>query len=74
MNMALTEEQEHLEHTARITLMNADTELKEAQRRKSEQDWRLDPQRVIVQAVLATAAIVGAFASVAGYFVGRGHS
>ena len=37
--------------------MMADTNLKQAQTRKSEQDWRLDPQRVIIQAVLASGTL-----------------
>ena len=54
--------------------MQADTDLNRVQARKSEQDWRLDPQRVIIQAALATAAIVGAVAGVLGFFLGRaGH-
>ncbi len=53
--------------------MAPDTELKAAQTKKADHDWRLDPQRVIIQAVLATAAIVGACASIIGYFVGRSH-
>jgi len=62
-----------VEQHLKIRLMQADLELKEAQTLKSKQDWRLDPQRVIIQAVLATAAIVGALAGLLGFFLGRGH-
>lgn len=45
------------------------TELKQAQTAKSKQDWRVDPQRVIIQAVLAAAAIAGAAGTLFGYFL-----
>ena len=49
--------------------MAADTELKQAQADKSRQDWRLDPQRVVIQAVLAAAAVFGALGTALGYFL-----
>ncbi len=62
-----------LEYELKIEQMRADIELKRAQTMKSRQDWRLDPTRVIIQAALATAAIVGTVAGLLGYFIGRGH-
>ena len=52
--------------------MAADIDLKQAQTRKSEQDWRLDPQRVVIQAFLAGAALLGAVGTVIGYLIGKG--
>ena len=49
--------------------MAADIELKQAQTAKSKQDWRLDPQRVIIQAFLAGAAMFGAVGTLLGYFL-----
>jgi len=57
----------------RIRLMQADIDLKESQTIKVRQDWRLDPTRVIIQAVLATAAIVGAAGTTLGFLLGRSH-
>lgn len=71
--MPLTDIQERLEHEVKVRQMETDIDLKLAQQDKIRQDWRLDPQRVIIQAVLATAAIIGAVAGVLGYFIGRGH-
>ena len=71
--MALTDDQESLEHRLKVALMQADTDLKTEQAKKVQQDWRLDPQRVIIQAALATAAIMGAAGTVFGYLIGRGH-
>ena len=72
--MPLTESEERLEHQLRTQQMQADTDLKRAQTRKSQQDWRLDPQRVVISAFLAGAAILGAAAGVLGFFIGRaGH-
>ncbi len=53
--------------------MQADTDLKTFQARKVQQDWRLDPTRVIIQAVIATAAITGAAGTILGFFLGRSH-
>jgi hypothetical protein len=69
--MPITTGQEQLELPWKRAQMKAGIDLKEAQTRKSQQDWRLDPQRVIIQAVLATAAIVGAAGGVLGYFIGH---
>ena len=67
--MPLTQEQEDQEHELRKALMTADTELKQAQTAKSKQDWRLDPQRVVIQAFLAGAAVFGAIGTLLGYFL-----
>ena len=53
-----------------------DTELKQAQTAKPKQDWRHDPQRVIIQVFLATATIAGTVGTLFGYFLlgsGSGH-
>ena len=72
--MAITTEQEQLEHELRIDLMRADIDLKQSQSMKSKQDWRLDPQRVVISAFLAGAAIMGAAGTILGYFLrGSGH-
>ena len=68
--MPLTQDQEDHEHKQRMALMAADIELKQAQTAKSKQDWRLDPQRVIIQAALAGAAVFGAFGTVIGTLLG----
>ncbi len=70
--MPLSENQEALEPAWKLAQMEADGKLKEAQTRKSEQDWRLDPQRMLIQVALASAAIMGAIAGVLGFFIGRG--
>ena len=49
--------------------MAADVDLKKAQTAKSKQDWRLDPQRVIIPAFLAEAAVFGALGTLLGYFI-----
>ncbi len=71
--MSTATDQGDLGFELKIEQMRVDIELKRAQTMKSRQDWRLDPQRVIIQAALATAAIVGAVAGLLGYFIGRGH-
>ena len=71
--MALGEIDEAREFNLRIAQMQADTNLKTLQAQKVQQDWRLDPTRVIISAALASAAIMGAAGTVLGYFLGRGH-
>ena len=71
--MTLTYQQETLEYELKVAQMQADIDLKQAQSRKVKQDWRLDPTRVIIQAVIGTAAIMGAVGTVLGFFIGRGH-
>lgn len=63
--MPLSDEQEQREHKLKVDLMAADIDLKKAQTRKSEQDWRLDPQRVVISAFVAGAALTGAIIGVA---------
>ena len=53
--------------------MQADIDLKRAQQRKSEQDWRLDPQRVVISAFLAGAAIMGAAGTILGWLLRGAH-
>ena len=48
--------------------MRADIGLKQPQSLKSKQDWRLDPQHVVISAFLAGAAIMGAAGTIQGYF------
>lgn len=53
-----------------------DTELRQAQTAKPKQDWRHDPQRVIIQTFLATAIVAGMVGTLFGYFLlggGSGH-
>jgi hypothetical protein len=71
--MPLTEAQEILEHELIVGQMRTDIELEMAQRDRVRQDWRLDPTRVIISAVLATAAIMGAAGGLLGFLIGRGH-
>ena len=52
--------------------MKADIEPRQAQALKSKRDWRLDPQRVVIQAFVAGAAILGAAGTVLGYCIGKG--
>ncbi len=71
--MPLSDVDEAREFNARMAQMQADTDLKTLQARKVQQDWRLDPTRVIISAFLAGAAIMGAAGTVLGFFLGRGH-
>ena len=71
--MALTNQQETLEHERRVAQMQADTELKRAQVDKVRQDWRLDPTRVVISAFIAGAATMGAVGTIAGFLLGRAH-
>ncbi len=75
--MPTLEPHEQLELEWKLAQMEADVELKKAQTLKVKQDWRLDPQRVLIQAVIATAGVFTAIAGVVfgtlGYFIGRGH-
>ncbi len=71
--MPLTADQEALEFELRMEQMKADIDLKQAQALKSKQDWRLDPQKVIIQWALAVAAVFGALGTAFGYLLGRGH-
>ena len=71
--MALTDIDEAREFNLRMAQMEADTHSKVFQVRRVQQDWRLDPTRVIVSAFLAGAAIMGAGGTALGFFLGRGH-
>ena len=71
--MALTDLGEAREFNLRMAQMQADTDLKTLQATKVEQDWRLDPQRVMISGALASAAIMGAARTMLGFFLGRGH-
>ena len=71
--MPLTADQEALEFELRVEQMRADIDLKQAQALKSKQDWRLDPQRVLIQWAVAVAAVFGAAGTAFGYLLGRGH-
>ncbi len=57
---------------ADIANKRADSELKREQAAKSRQDWRLDPQRVVISAFLAGAALFGALGTVVGCFLRGG--
>ncbi len=69
--MPLTSDQEALEFELRVAQMKADIDLKQAHALKSKQDWRLDPQRVLIGWAIAVAAVVGTVSGALGYLIGR---
>ncbi len=71
--MPLTEDELRIELAWKVAAMEADIELKKAQTLKVKQDWRLDPQRVVISAFLAGAALMGAAGTILGYILGRSH-
>jgi len=69
MSSALDNEEREL----RMDQMRADTRLKAAQEMKAQQDWRYEPYRLVISAVLASAAIFGAAGTILGWVLRGSH-
>jgi hypothetical protein len=71
--LPLTDRQETLEHELKVAQMQADIELKQAQSRKSQQDLRFEPVRLVISGFLAGAATMAAAVGLATFLMNRVH-
>ncbi len=71
--MPALEPHEELELEWKLAQMEADVALKKAQTRKAEQDWRLDPTRVVFSAAVAAGVIMGAVGTILGWLLRGSH-
>ncbi len=71
--MPALEPHEELELEWKLAQMEADVALKKAGTRKAEQDWRLDPTRVVISAAVAVGVIMGAVGTMLGWLLRGSH-